>query len=113
MASAYEVCDWIDHIGLGQYRNKFAHNSVDGGLLMELRDTHMKYELGIGPLGHRYSLGEAIQELREYWQQENMSSSTRTHFRPQSAPMERPRRPASAKSKVNHIELCTAACYYI
>ncbi|GMH39038.1 hypothetical protein BSKO_06936 [Bryopsis sp. KO-2023] len=97
---AYEVCDWVESLNLGQYRNKFAHNCIDGGLLLDLTDSHLKYELGIGPLGHRYALKKAIDHLRDQWPKRHGGRTNASRQRPQSAPMDRPRRPASASSKV-------------
>lgn len=44
------VCDWLEVVGLGQYRKKFLHHCVNGYLLLQLRDELLKTELGIGPL---------------------------------------------------------------
>lgn len=76
------------------------HNCIDGALLLELKDSHIKYDLGIGPLGHRSTLAKCIRELRMQWLQDDTEGSMSPVRRPLSAPMERPRRPASAKSKV-------------
>lgn len=45
-----DVCDWVDGLGLCQYRKKFMHNVVGGALLLRLNDTLLRTELGIGPL---------------------------------------------------------------
>lgn len=37
-----EVCDWVEHIGLGQYRKRFLHHCIGGDLLLQLTDTHLK-----------------------------------------------------------------------
>ena len=37
-----EVCDWVDYIGLGQYRKKFVHHCIHGGLLLSLTDRDLK-----------------------------------------------------------------------
>ena len=37
-----EVCDWVEHLGLGQYRKRFLHHSIGGALLLQLTDNHLK-----------------------------------------------------------------------
>lgn len=37
-----EVCDWVEHLGLGQYRKRFLHHSVGGAVLLQLTDNHLK-----------------------------------------------------------------------
>ncbi|KAG1671902.1 hypothetical protein FOA52_003469 [Chlamydomonas sp. UWO 241] len=58
-----DVCNWIESIGLGQYRKKFMHNIVDGRVLLMLDESALKHEIGIGPLGHRIALARAIASL--------------------------------------------------
>lgn len=65
MCVVREVCDWIEAIGMGQYRKKFAHNCINGRLMLSLTDSHLKMELGIGPLGHRILICDAIAELAQ------------------------------------------------
>lgn len=48
-----DVCDWVDGLGLSQYRKKFMHNVVNGSLLLRLTDQLLRTELGIGPLVRR------------------------------------------------------------
>ena len=37
-----EVCDWAEHIGLGQYRKRFLHHCIGGALLLELTEHNLK-----------------------------------------------------------------------
>ena len=37
-----EVCDWLELIGLGQYRRRFVHNAVGGALLLRLSGEELK-----------------------------------------------------------------------
>lgn len=37
-----EVCDWVEIIGLGQYRKRFLHHCIGGSLLLELTEEHLK-----------------------------------------------------------------------
>ena len=62
--SVQEVCVWIKWLGLGQYRPRLVHHCVSGGLLLRLRPEQLKADLGIGPLGHREGLLQAIDDLR-------------------------------------------------
>lgn len=45
-----DVCDWVDGLGLSQYRKKLMHHCVNGRLLTKLTDELLKTEVGIGPL---------------------------------------------------------------
>ena len=114
-----DVCNWIESIGLGQYRKKFLHNIVDGYVLFTLNDRQLKQELGIGPLGHRVALQRAVEALGQYGgmlaqqqkeqQQQRYASPARgrpSSASPKQAPAARspqqefPRRPASASPAV-------------
>ncbi|PRW60747.1 flagellar associated [Chlorella sorokiniana] len=70
-----EVCDWLEIIGLGQYRRRFVHHAVCGSLLLALGPEELKTELGIGPLGHREGLLTAIHDLDSYWAQRQAEGS--------------------------------------
>lgn len=37
-----EVCDWVEEIGLGQYRRRFLHHCIDGSLLLRLTGHELK-----------------------------------------------------------------------
>jgi hypothetical protein len=45
-----DVCDFVEGLGLGQYRKKFMHHVVAGSLLLRLDDDLLRKELAIGPL---------------------------------------------------------------
>ncbi|KAK9868654.1 hypothetical protein WJX84_003868 [Apatococcus fuscideae] len=64
-----EVCDWVEEVGLGQYRRRFLHHCIDGNLLLRLTGHELKEDLGIGPLGHRDGLLQAICDLQHHFQQ--------------------------------------------
>lgn len=40
--SVAEVCDWVEEIGLGQYRRRFLHHCIDGNLLLRLTGRELK-----------------------------------------------------------------------
>jgi hypothetical protein len=105
-----DVCLWISYIGLGQYKNKFLHNMVDGRILLMISDMQLKKELGIGPMGHRVLLLHSIEGLSNAHEDQSARSAGHKVVRPSSArPMppganrptsEYPRRPASASRAV-------------
>lgn len=49
-AAVNDVCDFVEGLGLGQYRKKFMHHVVHGSLLLRLDDDLLRKELAIGPL---------------------------------------------------------------
>lgn len=42
-----EVCDWLEIIGLGQYRRRFVHHAVSGSLLLALGPEELKVGAGL------------------------------------------------------------------
>src|SRR5260370_21906269 len=56
-----DVGDWLRNLGLGQYEATFRESEIDGEVLSELTDQHLK-DLGVS-LGHRLKLLRAIREL--------------------------------------------------
>ena len=43
--SVTEVCDWVEEVGLGQYRRRFLHHCIDGNLLLRLTSHELKVGL--------------------------------------------------------------------
>ena len=58
-----DVARWLSGLGLGQYAQAFEDNAVDAALLPALTADDLK-DLGVGAVGHRRRLLEAITELR-------------------------------------------------
>ena len=58
-----DVGGWLRSLGLGQYEAVFRANEIDGDVLPELADQHLK-DLGVS-LGHRLKVLRAIRELQE------------------------------------------------
>src|ERR1700730_10435992 len=54
---------WLRNLGLGQYEAIFRENEIDDTVLRSLTAEDLK-ELGVGPLGHRRKLLDAIAALR-------------------------------------------------
>ncbi|WP_422002018.1 adenylate/guanylate cyclase domain-containing protein [Reyranella sp.] len=59
-----DVRGWLETLGLGQYGDSFVANHIDGPLLRGLGADDLR-ELGVGSLGHRKRLLDAIARLRE------------------------------------------------
>src|SRR5271166_1537854 len=74
-----EIGDWLRGLGLSQYEAVFRENEIDGDVLPELSDQHLK-DLGLS-LGHRLKILRAIRELREEARAPPQPSAT-----PQEAP---------------------------
>ena len=58
-----DIAVWLRGLGLGQYQEAFAKNSVDAGVLLELTAEDLK-ELGVEQVGHRRKILAAIAALR-------------------------------------------------
>src|ERR1700750_984134 len=57
-----DVRAWLEQLGLGRYAEAFADNDIDESTLQGLTPEDLR-ELGIGSLGHRKRLIEAISRL--------------------------------------------------
>jgi class 3 adenylate cyclase/predicted ATPase len=58
-----DIGDWLRRLGLEQYEAAFRDNNVDGSILPSLTTEDLK-ELGVGSVGHRRKLLDAISALR-------------------------------------------------
>ena len=58
----YDVSEWLEKLGLGQYASNFANNDVDTQLLSQITNSDLK-ELGISSLGHRKKILSAAKAL--------------------------------------------------
>lgn len=58
-----ECCAWLESIELGELREHFVENSVEGAELLDLTEEDMK-QMGIAKLGHRKKLAKKISMLR-------------------------------------------------
>src|SRR5262245_18387876 len=58
-----DVRSWLEKLGLGQYADAFDANHIDARLLRDLTGDDLR-ELGVGSLGHRKRLIDAIAGLR-------------------------------------------------
>ncbi|MSP83765.1 MAG: hypothetical protein EXQ94_12820 [Alphaproteobacteria bacterium] len=56
-----DVARWLANLGLGEFAETFAGNRIDGAVLPELTDDHLR-EMGL-PLGARLKLLKAIKTL--------------------------------------------------
>jgi hypothetical protein len=57
-----DVLGWLRNLGLEQYEAIFRDNDIDAALLRSLTNEDLK-EIGVGSLGHRRKLLEAIAVL--------------------------------------------------
>jgi class 3 adenylate cyclase len=60
---AWDIGDWLRRLGLGQYEASFRQNEVNESVLPKLTQEDLK-EIGVGPVGHRRIILEAIAALR-------------------------------------------------
>src|ERR1700723_2981848 len=67
-----DIEGWLRSLGLKRYAAAFRENEIDETILPSLTAEDLK-ELGVGPVGHRRKLLDAIAALRAY---PNASSST-------------------------------------
>src|SRR5262249_4294030 len=58
-----DVGGWLRSLGLEQYEAAFRENNVDGSILPSLTTEDLK-ELGVGSVGHRRKLLDAIARMR-------------------------------------------------
>jgi class 3 adenylate cyclase/predicted ATPase/ABC-type transport system involved in cytochrome c biogenesis ATPase subunit len=58
-----QIANWLKSLGLGEYAQRFAENSIDASVLRDLTEQDLK-DLGI-VLGHRRKILRAIAELNE------------------------------------------------
>jgi hypothetical protein len=70
-----DVGRWLRGLGLGQYEASFRENEIDEKVLTSLTQEDLK-EIGVGPVGHRRRLLDAISALRAEGAPSPISSST-------------------------------------
>ena len=58
-----DVVVWLRSLGLGQYETAFRENEITEKVLPSLTAEDLK-EIGVGPVGHRRTLLEAIATIR-------------------------------------------------
>jgi class 3 adenylate cyclase len=61
--TAMDVGGWLRSLGLGKYEAPFRENEINEQVLTRLTQEDLK-EMGVGPIGHRRTLLEAIAALR-------------------------------------------------
>jgi class 3 adenylate cyclase len=59
----WDIGDWLRGLGLGQYEAGFRQNEVNESVLPKLTQEDLK-EIGVGPVGHRRIILDAIAALR-------------------------------------------------
>jgi class 3 adenylate cyclase/predicted ATPase len=58
-----QIADWLEKLGMSEYKRLFAENRIDFSVLPDLTDQHLK-DLGL-PLGDRLKMLRAIQKLSD------------------------------------------------
>ena len=58
-----DIEGWLRSLGLEKYEAAFRENEIDDTILLRLTAEDLK-ELGVGPIGHRRKLLDAIAALR-------------------------------------------------
>src|SRR6516164_501800 len=58
-----DIEDWLRSLGLERYEAAFRENEIDSTILPRLTAEDLK-EVGVGPVGHRRKLLDAIAALR-------------------------------------------------
>ncbi|ORX52126.1 hypothetical protein BCR36DRAFT_396929 [Piromyces finnis] len=59
-----DVGNWLINAGYGKYKELFFENDIDGQVLVELNEFHLKTELNIKSLGERIKLYKLIKGLK-------------------------------------------------
>ncbi len=62
-----DVADWLRHVGLDEYADKFIDNDITGKNLLDLSEDDLKKELGMNSIGHRKDFKKAIDHLRKMY----------------------------------------------
>lgn len=65
MWSVLDVVDELTSAGLGQYRNQFIEERIDGAVLLGLTEQDIRTELGPMPLGDRIKLSRWVATLQQ------------------------------------------------
>jgi len=58
-----QIVDWLKHLGMHEYIQRFAQNDIDFAILGELNDQDLE-KIGVASLGHRRKLLRAIADLQ-------------------------------------------------
>ncbi|KAM8794752.1 SH3 and multiple ankyrin repeat domains protein 1 [Eudromia elegans] len=62
--SKFDVADWLEYLNLGEHRERFLHNEIDGSHLPSL--TKEDYiDLGVTRVGHRMNIDRALKLFLE------------------------------------------------
>ena len=56
-----QIAEWLDHLGMSEYAERFAENKIDVSVLRHLTDQDLK-DIGVA-LGHRRKMLAAISEV--------------------------------------------------
>jgi len=62
-----EVGDWLKHLGLNDYIEKFKENHIDGKVLFEITEADLKDEFNMTSVGHRKNFLKAVENLKRIY----------------------------------------------
>src|SRR6516225_1165741 len=80
-----DIGDWLRKLALEQYETAFRENNIDDTILPSLTTEDLK-ELGVGSVGHRRKLLEAIAALRADTSAKTVPTAPAAAAAPTSAP---------------------------
>ena len=64
ISSIEQVGQWLDKVELGEYKNAFRFNKIDGEMLQRLTDQDLADDFGMGIKYHRWKLMKERAQLR-------------------------------------------------
>ncbi len=63
----YDVADWLGYLNLGEHRERFLDNEIDGTHLPSLtKDDYL--DLGVTRVGHRMNIERALRRVMDRWE---------------------------------------------
>jgi SAM domain (Sterile alpha motif) len=80
-----DVAVWLRSLGLGKYEAAFRENEITARVLPSLTQEDLK-EIGVGPVGHRRIILEAIATLRADTSGNASPLTRQPHQLPQAPP---------------------------
>lgn len=75
--SKYDVADWLGYLNLGEHRERFLDNEIDGTHLPSLtKDDYL--DLGVTRVGHRMNIERALRSVIDRWGRGQKHTHTHT-----------------------------------
>ena len=67
MWNKHDVADWLESLNLGEHRDAFMENDIEGSHLPSLQKEDM-IDLGVTRVGHRMNIERALKVLLDRWE---------------------------------------------